>query len=83
MSAIVWAMRDGSRRSGMQRARRSATPKRRSAIESNITPPSEVIRPPSNAAVTFLAPTAGNANGRIVSSVMAAVVGAKAHKGLV
>src|ERR1019366_350581 len=33
----------------------------------------EVRRPPSKAAVTFLASTAGNENGRIVSSVMAGV----------
>jgi hypothetical protein len=33
--------------------------------------PSEVIRPPSNAAVTFLRWEAGNAIGRVVSSVMA------------
>ena len=37
----VCAMREGSRRSGMQPARRSATPRRRSAIESSITPPFE------------------------------------------
>ncbi|MEO5756027.1 MAG: hypothetical protein ABIQ51_04135, partial [Mesorhizobium sp.] len=36
-----------------------------------MTPPSEVIRPPSNAAVIFLRPTAGNENGSNVSSVMA------------
>ena len=34
----------------------------------NITPPSEVRRPPSNAPVTFLRLTAGNQNGSIVSS---------------
>ena len=60
-----------------------ATPNRRSAIESSITPPSEDIRPPSKAAVTFLPWTAGNENSGIVSSVMAAVAGAKARKGLV
>jgi hypothetical protein len=41
MSAIVGATRKGSRRSGMQRARRSATPNLRSARESSMTPPSE------------------------------------------
>ena len=81
MSAIVWAMCERSRRSGMQRAGGSATPKRRSAIDSSITPPSEESRPPSNAAVTFLPATAGNENSAIVSSVMAAVAGAKARKG--
>lgn len=34
-------------------------------------PPSEVIRPRSNAAVTFLGAMAGNEDGRAVSSVMA------------
>jgi hypothetical protein len=43
-----------------QRANRSATLRRRSAMESSITPPSEVSRPPSKSAVTFLRPTAGN-----------------------
>src|SRR5271157_3261180 len=47
-------MRLGSRRSGKQRASRSATPSRRSAIANSITPPSEVRRPPSKAAATFL-----------------------------
>jgi hypothetical protein len=83
MPAIVWAIREGSRRSGMQRASRSATPKRRSAIDSSITPPSEDSRPPSNAAVTFLPSTAGNEKSGIVLSVMAAMAGAKAREGLV
>jgi hypothetical protein len=39
-----------------------------------ITPPSEVIRPPSNAAVIFLLATAGKANGRNLSLVMAGAV---------
>jgi hypothetical protein len=38
------------------------------------TPPSELRRPPSNAAVTFLRSTAGNPNGNKLSSVMAGVV---------
>ena len=46
-------------------------PKRRSARESSITPPSEDSRPPSNAAVDFLPSMAGNENSGIVSSVMA------------
>ena len=54
-----------------------------SAIDSSITPPSEESRPPSNAAVTFLPWMAGNENSGIVSSVMVAVAGAKARKGLV
>ena len=57
----------------------SATPRRRSARESSITPPSEEMRPPPNAAVIFLPWTAGNAN---LSSAMAAVAGAKARTGL-
>ena len=39
----------------------------------SIRPPSEVRRPPSKAAVTFLRPTAGKHNGGNVSSVMAGV----------
>jgi len=54
----------------------------RSAIDSSITPPSEVIRPPSNAAVISLPWTAGNENSGIVSSIMAAVAGAKVREGL-
>ena len=40
---------------------------------SNITPPSDVMRPPSNAAVTFLRCTDGSENGSRVSSIMAGV----------
>jgi hypothetical protein len=40
----------------------------------SVTPPSEVIRPPSNAAVIFLLATAGKANGRNLSLAMAGVV---------
>jgi hypothetical protein len=65
---------------GMQCARLSATYKRRSAIESSITP-SEEIPPPSNAAQTFLPWTARNLKSGIVLSV-AAVAGAKARTGL-
>ena len=81
MSASVWVIRVGSRRSGKQRASRSAMPSRRSAIASSITPPSEVRRPPSKAAVTFLRATAGNENGRRLSSVMAGVAGAVRREG--
>src|SRR5438105_2807381 len=48
-------------------------PSRRSAWASNITPPSELIRPPSKAAVIFFRQTAGKQNGRRLSSVMAGV----------
>ena len=82
MSAIVWAMRERIAPIGNAARQTFGHPKRRSAIEISITPPSEDIRPPSNAAVTFLPWTAGNENSGIVSSVMAAVAGAKARIGL-
>ena len=40
-------------------------------IANSITPPSEVRRPPSRAAPTFLPRVAGNENGRRLSLVMA------------
>ena len=43
------------------------------AAAKSMTPPSEVMRPPSNAAVIFLQPTAGIESGSNVSSVMAGV----------
>src|SRR5258708_25115947 len=46
-------------------------PSRRSAWASNMTPPSELIRPPSKSAVIFLRQTAGKQNGRRLSSGMA------------
>src|SRR5271167_2941489 len=73
ISTRLCTTRVGSRRSGNTRAKLSAKPRRRSAIARSITPPFEVRRPPSKAAMTFLARTAGNENGRIVSSVMAGV----------
>jgi hypothetical protein len=76
-------MRAGSWRSGKQRASRSVTPSRRSAITSSITPPPEEMRPPSNAAVTFLPWTAGNEKAGNVSSVMAGVADRWKRKGLV
>jgi len=51
----------------------AAMPMRRSAAPSSITPPSELIRPPSNAATTFLRQTAGKPKGGTVSSDMAGV----------
>src|SRR5205823_11984522 len=48
-------------------------PSRRSAWASSMTPPSELIRPPSKAAVIFLRRTAGKQNGRRLSPVMADV----------
>src|SRR3984893_17338387 len=73
ISTRLWTTRVGSRRSGNTRAKSSGKPRGPSAIATDITPPFEVRRPPSKAAVTFLASTAGNENGRIVSSVMAGV----------
>ena len=57
-------------------------PSRRSAWASSMTPPSELSRPPSNAAVTFLRSTAGNQNGSRVSSVMAGVARSDPGTGL-
>src|ERR1700692_5051193 len=71
ISKRLCTTRLGSRRAGNTRAKLSAKPRRRSAIARSITPPFEVRRPPSKAAVTFLARMAGNEKGRIVSSVMA------------
>ncbi len=82
MSANGCVTRLASRPSGITAASLAATPSRCSASASSITPPPEVIRPPSNAAVTFLRPTAGNVNGRDVSSVMADVGGPDVAEGL-
>src|SRR5713226_2051744 len=73
ISGSRWVTRSGSRPSGIARASRSAMPSRRSAWASNMTPPSELIRPPSKAAVIFLRRTAGKQNGRRLSSVRAGV----------
>jgi len=43
-------------------------------LREKLTPPSEVIRPPSNAAVIFLRATAGKANGGNLWLVVAGVV---------
>ncbi|MGY3591931.1 hypothetical protein ACVIGB_008488 [Bradyrhizobium sp. USDA 4341] len=66
-------MRPGSRRSGNTQDNFAAKPRRRSAMARSMTPPSDVSLPPSNEAVIFLRETAGNENGRLVSSVMASV----------
>src|SRR5437764_11267543 len=47
-----------------------------------MTPPSELIRPPSKAAVIFLRSTAGKQNGRRLSLVMAGVACLDPGKGL-
>ena len=57
----------------MQPARVSARPKLRSASRNRTRPPSDEIRPPSKAAVTFLRWTLGRSTGRRLSSVMAGV----------
>jgi hypothetical protein len=49
----------------------STKPHRLSAPASSSTPPSELIRPPSKAAVTFFLPMLGSENGRRVSSSLA------------
>ena len=64
--------------SAISAASLSAMPRRRSAAASSITPPSDVRRPPSNAALTFLRRTAGKSNGSRVSSDMAGVARAMA-----
>src|SRR5215217_2450048 len=81
ISGSRWVIRSGSRASGIARASRSVIPRRRSAWASNMTPPSELIRPPSNAAVIFLRQTAGKQNGRRLSSVMAGVARVDPGKG--
>jgi hypothetical protein len=73
MSAMAWVTRSGSRGSQITAASLSANPRRRSAAASTITPPSDVMRPSSNAAVIFLPRMAGNENGSSISSVMAGV----------
>jgi hypothetical protein len=54
-------------------ASRSAMPSSFSTAASSITPPSEVMRPPSKAAVTFLRSTVGKLKGSRLSSSMAGV----------
>ena len=71
MSATGWTTRDGPGRSVINAASRSQMPSWRSAAASSITPPSEVSRPPSEAAVSFLRPIAGKRNGSVVLSHMA------------
>src|SRR5215472_940323 len=82
ISGSRWVTRSGSRPSGITRASRSAMPSRRSAWASRMTPPSELIRPPSKAAVIFLRRTAGKQNGRRLSSLMAGVARLDPSKGL-
>src|SRR5512132_2636811 len=52
---------------GITAARWSAMPSRRSASARSITPPSEVIRPPSKVALAFLRAIAGRSKGSRVS----------------
>ena len=69
------AVRDQHRiaRVGINGASFPAISRRRSAAASSITPPSDVRRPPSKAATTFLRAVAGKLNGLIVSFEMAGV----------
>ena len=71
MSDIECVIRSGSRWSGMIAANVSIRPSFLSAPAKSKTPPSELIRPPSNAAVTFLRQILGRENGRSVSSSVA------------
>ena len=73
MSATAWVHPQRLRGSAISPASVSAIPNRRSITPSSRTPPSEVRRPPSNAAVSFLWPMAGKPNGKTVSSGMAGV----------
>ena len=63
----------GLRRSVISDASLAAIPIDASKAPSNITPPSEVMRPPSKAAVIFLRCTDGSENGSSVSWFMAGV----------
>src|SRR5271157_1816681 len=73
MSSMLWVTSSGLRGSAINEARVLAISSDCSTPASSITPPSEVMRPPSNAAATFLRPTAGILNGSSVSSDMAGV----------
>ncbi len=73
MSAMLWLISAGWRGSVMTDASLVAMPRELSTAASSMTPPSEVMRPPSNAAVIFLRCTDGSENGSRVSSVMAGV----------
>ena len=57
----------------ISRASLSAIPNCRSTALSSMTPPSDVMRPPSKAAVSFLRPMAGKWNGKVVPTGMAGV----------
>jgi hypothetical protein len=73
--------RPGSRRSVTSAASLSAMPIRRSANANSITPPSELMRPPSNAAVSFLRSTDGSENGSRLLSIMAGVAASDSARG--
>jgi len=68
-----WVIQQGIARISDDGGEFVATPSRRSACPSNITPESDVMRPPSKAAVIFLRPTAGKRNGERISFNMAGV----------
>src|SRR5258705_3596295 len=73
MSATLCLTRAGLRGSAIKGASVCAMPMRRSAAASSMTPPSEVMRPPSNAAVSFLRAPAGKPHRPILSSDLAGV----------
>jgi hypothetical protein len=68
-----WVISKGLRGSVTTAASFSASPNRRSACPNSITPASEVMRPPSNAAAIFLRRTAGNENESRLSSGIASM----------
>src|SRR5690348_11521603 len=54
---------------------------RRRRARQAITPPSELMRPPSNVAVIFLRSTDGSENGSRLSSIMAGVAASDSARG--
>ena len=75
IEASEWVTRAGPRGSAMRAAMRSTMPIRRSASASSATPPSEVMRPPSKAALTFLRPTLGRLEQKTGGAVIHGVAG--------
>lgn len=71
MSTRRWIASVGLRGSAINRASLSAIPSQRSTTPGSRTRPSEVRRPPSKAAVSFLRTTAGKLYGKTVSAGVA------------
>ena len=72
----------GSRLSEITAASLSAIPSRRAACAKSRTPPSDIRRPPSKAAVSLLPRTDENTNGSAVGSDIAGVGGLDEVAGL-